>query len=282
MGQAYRVQVIIDMPESTQNQDLGMFMVCGELRDQEAYLRGHACRTGLMKYKSPLIRSISTWSLGPLYILGLKEEHERIYVEIFPRFLEERNHPVTDVYIEIQSHKIQFYSVTLQITADFTGLRYIMFNYPWMSAAVGGFQFYLLYFIENMIKKSSIFTGVSTNLVFILIILILSWYHWSDTAWIKDAADKYRHARHHRDFTRAGTRGRAPAVSESRKHSESENLADDENFDNEDIAIIGETSKSQDILLGDYVGHSTTSSDDEVRETESQLRRRKVGEDEGF
>uniref|UniRef100_T1GGZ0 Seipin n=1 Tax=Megaselia scalaris TaxID=36166 RepID=T1GGZ0_MEGSC len=120
MGQAYRVQVIIDMPESIQNQELGMFMVCGELRDQESYLRGHACRTALMKYKSHLIRTISTWSLGPLYILGLKEEHERIYVEIFPRYLEERNHPITDVYIEIQSHKIQFYSVTLQITADFT------------------------------------------------------------------------------------------------------------------------------------------------------------------
>lgn len=137
MGQAYRVQVIIDMPESLQNQELGMFMVCGELRDQESYLRGHACRSALMKYKSPLIRGIVTWSLGPLYILGFKEEQEKIFVEIFPRYLEERNHPITDVYIEIQSHKIQFYSVTLQITADFTGLRYIMYNYPWMSAAVG-------------------------------------------------------------------------------------------------------------------------------------------------
>lgn len=137
IGQAYRVQVVIDMPESIQNQELGMFMVCGELRDQDAYLRGHACRSALMKYKSPLIRNIMTWSLGPLYILGLKEEHEQVYIEVFPRYVEERKHPITDVYIEIQSHKIQFYSVTLHITADFSGLRYIMFNYPWMSAAVG-------------------------------------------------------------------------------------------------------------------------------------------------
>lgn len=117
-------------------------------------------------------------------------------------------------------------------------------------------------------------SGVSTNLVFILIILILSWYHWSDTTWIKEAADKYREKRKH-----LGTRSRksGSAIGESRKHSES----DDENFDDEDIAIIGETSKSQDILLGgDYVGHSTSSDDEQ--ENKSLLRKRKVGEEEGF
>lgn len=116
--------------------------------------------------------------------------------------------------------------------------------------------------------------------MFILIILILSWYHWSDTTWIKEAADKYRE---HKKTIRSGTRSRAPSAGGSRKHSESDkSLQDDESFDNEDIAIIGETSKSQDILLGgDYVTH-TNSSDDEDEESESQLRRRKVGEEEGF
>lgn len=45
--------------------------------------------------------------------------------------------PVRDVYVEIQSRKIQFYSVTLHIVAHFTGLRYIMFHWPLLSASVG-------------------------------------------------------------------------------------------------------------------------------------------------
>lgn len=116
-------------------------------------------------------------------------------------------------------------------------------------------------------------------MVFILIILILSWYHWSDTTWIKEAADKYREKR--KTF-RSGTRPRKSALGESREHSESDkSLQDDENFNNEDIATIGETSKSQDVLLGgEYVRHSTSSDDEE--ETESQLQKRKVGEEEGF
>lgn len=81
-----------------------------------------------------------------------------------------QSHPVTDVYVEIQSKQIQFYSVTLHITAHFTGLRYIMFHWPVLSA----------------------FLGVSTNLFFILIICLLSWYHWADKTWIDEAKEKIK------------------------------------------------------------------------------------------
>lgn len=84
--------------------------------------------------------------------------------------LNKKSHPVTDVYVEIQSKQIQFYSVTLHITAHFTGLRYIMFHWPVLSA----------------------FLGVSTNLFFILIICLLSWYHWADKTWIDDAKEKIK------------------------------------------------------------------------------------------
>lgn len=137
VGQAYKVIVNIDMPESPQNLELGMFMVCAEMRDYDSMLRGHSCRSAMMRYRSPLIRMISTWALSPLYVLGWKEEFQQVPVEIFSRYLEERQHPITDVYVEIQSQKIQFYTVTLHIVADFTGLRYIMFNWPVLSAIVG-------------------------------------------------------------------------------------------------------------------------------------------------
>ncbi|KAH8240545.1 hypothetical protein KR038_008197 [Drosophila bunnanda] len=169
VGQAYKVIVNIDMPESPQNLELGMFMVCAEMRDYDSMLRGHSCRSAMMRYRSPLIRMISTWALSPLYVLGWKEEFQQVPVEIFSRYLEERQHPITDVYVEIQSQKIQFYTVTLHIVADFTGLRYIMFNWPVLSAIV----------------------AISTNLFFILVIFLLSWYHWSDASWLHSLQIKY-------------------------------------------------------------------------------------------
>lgn len=119
----------------------GMFLVCADLRDASSKLRGHSCRSAMLRYKSPLLQQISTWLLSPLLILGLREEYQNIPVELFSNYNEEQLHPVTDVYIEVQSKTIQFYSVSLHIIADFTGLRYVMFHWPTVSAIIGKFSF---------------------------------------------------------------------------------------------------------------------------------------------
>lgn len=62
---------------------------------------------------------------------------------------------MTDVYIEIQTKKIELYSATMQIHAHFTGLRYLMFHWPVLSAIV----------------------GIGTNLLMIIFVLLMSWYH---------------------------------------------------------------------------------------------------------
>lgn len=63
--------------------------------------------------------------------------------------------PATDVYVEVQSRHVEIYSANLYIYAHFTGLRYLMFNWPLLSAAV----------------------GVSSNLFFLGVICALSWCH---------------------------------------------------------------------------------------------------------
>lgn len=173
IGQPYKVILSIDMPESPQNQDLGMFMVCAEMRDQLTNLRGHSCRSAMLPYKSYLVTLLTTWVNSPLLIFGFREEKQLVPIELFSNYEDDQMHPVTDVYVEIQSRNIQFYSVKLHITAHFTGLRYIMFHWPILSA----------------------FLGISTNLFFILVICLLSWYHWSDTAWIEEAKEKYKKIR---------------------------------------------------------------------------------------
>lgn len=190
VGQAYRVIVQIDMPESPQNLDLGMFMVCGEMRDHESMLRGHSCRSAMMRYRSPLIRSLTTWALSPLFVLGFKEEFQQVPVEIFSRYLEQKHHPITDVYVEIQSQKIQYYTVSLHIVAEFTGLRYIMYNYPVISAIVGRFWELFVLPVGKLIYFY-IFSAISTNLFFLLVVFLLSWYHWSDATWLRNLQKKY-------------------------------------------------------------------------------------------
>lgn len=75
--------------------------------------------------------------MSPLIIFGFKEETQQIPVEVFSSYEDDLENPVTDVFVEIQSRQIQFYSVTLHITAHFSGLRYIMFHWPILSASIG-------------------------------------------------------------------------------------------------------------------------------------------------
>lgn len=63
-------------------------------------------------------------------------------------------YPVTDVYVELQSEVIEVYSSKLQIDAHLSGIRYLMFHWPAISAAL----------------------GVSFNLAVIAFIVILSWW----------------------------------------------------------------------------------------------------------
>lgn len=87
-----------------------------------------------------MTRTLSTLVMSPLIIFGFKEETQHIPVEVFSSYEDDQENPVTDVFVEIQSKQIQFYSVTLHIIAHFTGLRYIMFHWPILSASIGKIQ----------------------------------------------------------------------------------------------------------------------------------------------
>lgn len=225
VGQPYKVIINIDMPESPQNQNLGMFMVCAEMRDQTSSLRGHSCRASMLHYRSSLLTWIQTWIMAPLFIVGIREETQNVPVELFSLYEDDQTHPVTDVYVEIQSRKIQFYSVSLHITAHFTGLRYIMFHWPILSAVV----------------------GIATNLFFILLICLLSWYHWADTTWIDSAKEKYKSIRSRsRRTSKAGGNF-------STSIDESNNILDD---DEEVDLSIGDEIKTISLKSDDFEGVS--------------------------
>jgi len=169
VGQPYIISVRLDMPETPRNELMGMFQVCMDMKDGQNFLKHHACRSTMLRYRSPLLQKIKTIAFMPLYILGFYEQRQEVDVEIFTHYTDTTN-SVTDIYVEIQSKVIEFYSVTLHITAHFTGLRFIIFHFPILSAIV----------------------GVAVNLVILLIIFAICWFHWdAEIEWIEEARKKY-------------------------------------------------------------------------------------------
>lgn len=157
VGQPYKVNLHLEMPESSANKELGMFMVCAELHSRGGFIVEHVCKSAMLHYRSTLLHAITTLTLSPMMIFGTTEEKQNLVLELFGNFEEDQSHPVTVVYIEIQSRHIEFYSSTVMISAHLSGLRYLMFHWPVLSAIV----------------------GISTNLFFIALVCTLSYLHFT-------------------------------------------------------------------------------------------------------
>ncbi|XP_044061080.1 seipin-like isoform X4 [Siniperca chuatsi] len=119
-GQAYRMTLQLEMPDSPVNQELGMFMVKTACFSRDG---GHVAS--------------SARSARQL----LSASSSRFYA------------PSATAFIEILSNKVQIYSSQLNIYAHFTGIRYLMFNFPILSALV----------------------GVSSNFIFLSLLFVLSY-----------------------------------------------------------------------------------------------------------
>lgn len=155
VGQSYKIHVNLEMPESPANKELGMFMTCAEMRGKSGVLIDSSCRSAMLHYRSGFLHILKTLILSPMLIYGSTEEKQTISIELFSDFEEDQNLPVTNIYVEIQSRHIELYSATLDIYAHFTGLRYLMFHWPVLSASI----------------------GICSNLFFIVLICTLSWWH---------------------------------------------------------------------------------------------------------
>lgn len=169
VGQPYHINVRLELPETPRNQDLGVFMICVDMKDKENLLKSHACRSTMLRYRSTLLQKAKTLVLMPFYISGVQEEKQDLDIEMFTKYIDSPN-SVTDIYVEIQSKVVEFYGVSLIIRAHFTGLRYLIFNFPFISATIGiGFIFTIL-----------------------VITTLLLWYHYDyEMEWIEEARRKY-------------------------------------------------------------------------------------------
>ncbi|XP_048118425.1 seipin-like isoform X1 [Alosa alosa] len=137
-GQPYRISLQLEMPESPANQNLGMFMVKMTSYGRDGKTIKTAARSQVMlHYRSVLLQVMSTVLLSPLLLSGASEQKQLVTIELFTDYTENSYLPTAGAVIELQSPRVQVYSAHLYIHAHFTGIRYVLFNFPTLSALLG-------------------------------------------------------------------------------------------------------------------------------------------------
>lgn len=152
-GQPYRISLELEMPESPVNEQLGMFMV-----KMSSYTKGGKTvssvgRSTMLHYRSSLLQSMSTLLFSPFLLTGMAEQKQLIEIELFSDYKTNAYQPTIGAVIEIQSKRVQIYSSQLRIHAYFTGIRYVLYNFPLTSAVI----------------------GVATNFAFLSVIVLFSY-----------------------------------------------------------------------------------------------------------
>ncbi|XP_037306750.2 seipin-like [Pungitius pungitius] len=136
-GQPYRVSLELEMPESPVNEKLGMFMVKMSCYTKGGKTVSSVGRSTMLHYRSSLLQSLSTLLFSPFFVTGMAEQKQLIEVELFSEYKTNAFQPSIGAVIEIMSKRVQIYSSQLRIHAYFTGVRYVLYNFPLTSAVIG-------------------------------------------------------------------------------------------------------------------------------------------------
>uniref|UniRef100_A0A3B4ZRM0 Seipin n=1 Tax=Stegastes partitus TaxID=144197 RepID=A0A3B4ZRM0_9TELE len=152
-GQPYRVSLELEMPESPVNEHLGMFMVKMSCYTKGGKTVSSAGRSTMLHYRSNLLQTLNTLLFSPVLLTGMTEQKQLIEVELFSDYKTNAYQPTVGAVIEIQSKRVQIYSSQLRIHAYFTGIRYVLYNFPLTSAVI----------------------GVATNFAFLSVIVLFSY-----------------------------------------------------------------------------------------------------------
>ncbi|KAB0404714.1 hypothetical protein E2I00_019063, partial [Balaenoptera physalus] len=155
-GQPYRVTLELELPESPVNQDLGMFLVTISCYTRGGRIISTSSRSVMLHYRSNLLQMLDTLVFSSLLLFGFAEQKQVLEVELYPEYRENSYVPTTGAIIEIHSKRIQLYGAYLRIHAHFTGLRYLLYNFPMTCA----------------------FVGVASNFTFLSVIVLFSYMQW--------------------------------------------------------------------------------------------------------
>ncbi|CAG8539405.1 2759_t:CDS:2 [Paraglomus occultum] len=147
--QLYDVSVLLHVPFSQKNKDLGNFMIHVELKsrlanDETVRVADKPC---ILTYQSPLLQVFSTvWRLFPL-LMGYSKEDQTLVVKMIDNVIEDSKRPISHALVGISNPLLETYKVLIRFDAHFSGLRYFMYYHPVSTA----FSFILIFLVVELI-----------------------------------------------------------------------------------------------------------------------------------
>lgn len=128
-GVKYDVIVELDMPESTVNTDVGMFMVTTTLRSSEHQVLASSARSAFVRDSHSLVRwlRVALWVVP--YAMGVTEPIQAVTLLAINGYTESQEYPLAEVVISLNNPEMQVYSAKLTIIAQLTGFRYLMYHW---------------------------------------------------------------------------------------------------------------------------------------------------------
>jgi len=136
-GQAYTVQLELGIPDSSANQEVGMFMACMNLTSGSGPIIPQCCTSSSVQYRSSLLRMLHTLAFLPALLLGWTHQHQTILITFFENYQPDPYTPVRDFHIELQSLLLQVHEASLHLKPWLSGVRYLMHYHPLLSATLG-------------------------------------------------------------------------------------------------------------------------------------------------
>nr|XP_055034872.1 BSCL2 lipid droplet biogenesis associated, seipin, like [Misgurnus anguillicaudatus]XP_055034873.1 BSCL2 lipid droplet biogenesis associated, seipin, like [Misgurnus anguillicaudatus] len=136
-GQPYQITLKLEMPESPANQQLGMFLVEMSLYTKAGQIIDISARSAMLHYRSSLLQAMDTMIFSPMLLTGASEQKQLVTAELYSEFRDDSYKPTTGAVIKIYSQHIQIYRANLYIFAHFTGIRYLLYHFPLMTAIIG-------------------------------------------------------------------------------------------------------------------------------------------------
>ncbi|KAK1335458.1 hypothetical protein QTO34_003244 [Cnephaeus nilssonii] len=110
----------------------------------------------MLHYRSDLLQMLDTLVFSSLLLFGFAEQKQLLEVELYPEYRENSYVPTTGAIIEVHSRRVQLYGASLRIHAHFSGLRYLLYNFPVTCA----------------------FIGVTSNFTFLSVIVLFGYMQW--------------------------------------------------------------------------------------------------------
>merc|ERR1719337_781051 len=152
-GQVYSIRMVLEVPDSPSNEELGMFMACMNITGTRGDLVTTACRSSLASYRSPLLRTLETLVLAPFLVTGWAEQKQTIPITFYDSFHPDPHTKADTFHVTLKSKLVQVTTASLHISASLSGLRHLMYRHSWLSAIL----------------------GVGTNIAILLTIILVSW-----------------------------------------------------------------------------------------------------------